>query len=133
MAHFAKIENNFVTAVIVLNNEDCGNLEFPASEPIGQQKIKEYGIDGVWLQTSYNTNANTHPTNNGFRKNFAGIGYYYSEEYDAFIPPKPYSSWLLSLNDFHWYAPIPSPNSNELYYWNEDKLCWELPTNEDNP
>lgn len=127
MAHFAKIENNIVTSVIVIDNKDIDYLPFPMSEPIGQQKIKEYGLDGYWLQTSYNTNANIHPNNNGFRKNFAGIGYTYDVELDAFIAPKPYDSWVLNLEDFHWHAPIPSPNKDTLYLWNEENLCWQLP------
>lgn len=79
MAHFAKIENNLVTEVIVINNSDCGNLEFPASEPIGQAFIASIGLEGTWLQTSYNNN---------FRSKFAGIGFTYDSTTDTFIVPQ---------------------------------------------
>jgi hypothetical protein len=84
MAHFAKInESNIVTDVIVVGNENCGNKEFPESEPIGQQFLKSIGISGTWLQTSYNSK---------FRKNYAGIGYTYDFSRDAFISPKPFDN-----------------------------------------
>lgn len=75
MAHFAKIENNVVTQVIVVNNEDCGGGQFPQSEPYGQAYIAEIGLDGHWLQTSYNSN---------FRGKFAGIGDVYDPTTDIF-------------------------------------------------
>jgi hypothetical protein len=78
MAHFAQIdENNIVTQVVVINNEDCGNLEFPESEPIGQEFCKMlFGQETTWKQTSYNDN---------FRARYAGIGFLYDEELDEFI------------------------------------------------
>ena len=78
MAHFAKIENGIVTHVIVVANEDCGGGDFPTSEPIGQAFISSLGIDGEWLQTSYNNN---------FRGEYAGIGIMYDEELDFFYYP----------------------------------------------
>jgi hypothetical protein len=78
MAHFAKIENNVVTQVIVVGNEDCGGLEFPESELVGQAFIASIGIDGEWLQTSYNHN---------FRGTYAGIGFSYDPETDVFVAP----------------------------------------------
>jgi hypothetical protein len=78
MAHFAKIENGIVQEVIVINNADCGNDDFPESEPIGQSFIEACGIEGQWLQTSYNHN---------FRGQFAGIGYAYDPELDEFLAP----------------------------------------------
>ena len=100
MAHFAKInEENIVQQVIVVNNSDCGGLEFPESESIGQSFINSIGLTGTWKQTSYNTKAGSHYLSDNsnlsntqekaFRKNFAGIGYRYDEQEDAFIPPKP--------------------------------------------
>ena len=81
MAHFAKInEENIVQQVIVVNNSDCGGLEFPESESIGQSFINSIGLIGTWKQTSYNSN---------FRKNYAGIGYTYDPIDDAFIAPMP--------------------------------------------
>lgn len=71
MAHFAQIdENNMVQQVIVIDNEDCSGGEFPDSEPAGQEFISSLGLDGIWKQTSYNSN---------FRKHYAGIGYAYDE------------------------------------------------------
>lgn len=78
MAHFARIENNVVSNVIVVANEDCGNLEFPASEAVGQAFIASIGLPGEWKQTSYNGN---------FRGRYAGIGYTYDAELDEFIAP----------------------------------------------
>jgi hypothetical protein len=79
MAHFAEISGNTVTQVIVVSNDDCGNLEFPASEPVGQEFIASIGLDGVWKQTSYNHN---------FRGRYAGIGYRYDSELDEFVAPE---------------------------------------------
>ena len=78
MAHFAKVENGIVTQVIVLNNETLGNLEFPESEPVGQEFIASLGFDGEWLQTSYNAN---------FRGVYAGTGFTYDAEFDEFVAP----------------------------------------------
>jgi len=122
MAHFAKIdENKIVQQVIVVTNEDCGNLEFPESETIGQSFINSIGLVGTWKQTSYNNN---------FRKNYAGIGYTYDESKDAFIPVKPYSSYVLNEDTCQWEAPIPRPNDGKFYDWDEENLTWkELTTN----
>lgn len=79
MAHFAEVSGDVVTQVIVVSNDDCGNLEFPESEPIGQAFIASLGIDGEWVQTSYNGN---------FRGVYAGIGYRYDKELDEFVEPQ---------------------------------------------
>jgi hypothetical protein len=79
MAHFAKIENDQVTQVIVVSNDDCGGGDFPASEPIGQEFIASLKLSGLWLQTSYHSN---------FRGCYASPGWTYSEELDIFIAPK---------------------------------------------
>ena len=122
MAHFAKIdENKIVQQVIVVNNSDCGNLEFPESESIGQSFINSIGLTGTWKQTSYNSN---------FRKNYAGMGYTYDESRNAFIPVKPYPSYILNEDTCQWDAPIPRPNDNKFYDWDEENLTWkELTTN----
>ena len=78
MAHFARIENGIVTQVIVVNNETLGYLDFPESEPVGQEFLKSIGFDGKWLQTSYNNN---------FRGVYAGTGFTYDSELDEFIAP----------------------------------------------
>jgi hypothetical protein len=79
MAHFAKVDNNIVQEVIVISNDDCNNLEFPESEPIGQAFIASLGLEGEWLQTSYS---------GSFRGRYAGIGFEYSEESDTFVAPE---------------------------------------------
>jgi hypothetical protein len=122
MAHFAKIENEIVTNVIVVNNEVFDNLDFPESEKPGQDFIESIGFEGDWKQTSYNGN---------FRANYAGIGYSYDEERDVFIPEQPFKSWLLNEEDYQWHPPTPMPviedNTNQNYYlWNEVLLDWQL-------
>ena len=78
MAHFAKIENNRVKQVIVISNDDCGGGEFPESEPIGQAFIASLGLNGLWLQTSYNAN---------FRGCYASATWTYDAQLDEFVPP----------------------------------------------
>lgn len=117
MAHFAQIdENNIVKQIIVITNEDCGNLEFPESEIIGQNFISSIGLDGVWKQTSYNST---------FRKRYAGLDDTYDENRDAFLPPKPFSSWVLNEDTYLWEAPIERPSDGKLYMWNEDEQSWD--------
>jgi hypothetical protein len=78
MAHFARIKNNIVEEVIVVANSDCGDLDFPESEPVGQAFIASLGIAGEWKQTSYNGN---------FRNTYAGLGWTYDVELDEFVAP----------------------------------------------
>lgn len=114
MAHFARINNGTVEELIVIDNQYCpGN--FPQSEPIGQEFIESIGLSGVWKQCSYNNN---------FRKMYPGIGYWYLEEDDVFVYPKPYESWQLNSN-FDWEAPIPMPETGGPWIWNEELQQWE--------
>lgn len=106
MAHFAKIENNKVTQVIVVDNQ---------YENEGQEYINNtLKLEGEWIQTSYNHN---------FRKQYAGIGYDYDRENDVFVSPQPYPSWTLDGN-FDWQPPIPRPTEEGNYLWNEDDQSW---------
>ena len=108
MAHFAELDdNNVVLRVIVTANHDSNGDE-------GYQWLVN-NLGGRWVQTSYNAN---------FRKNFAGIGFTYDEELDAFIPPKPYESWVLNDETCQWESPTPYPEDGQVYYWNEDSLTW---------
>jgi hypothetical protein len=102
----------------VVNNAVIDNLPFPESEPIGVQFLTEWS-DGYtnWKQTSYNAS---------FRKNYAGLDYFYDETLNAFIAPQPYPSWLLNVNTCQWQAPIPYPSDGGLYNWNESTLTWNL-------
>ena len=118
MAYFAQInEDSIVVSVNVVSNEDVGNLSFPESEPLGVEFLRSlYGSGTMWKQTSYNAN---------FRKNYAGIGYKYDGVLDAFIPPKPYPSWILNEQTCLWDPPVPYPNDGKTYVWNESTLSWQ--------
>jgi hypothetical protein len=109
MAHYAKIVNNLVTQVIVAEPEFFDT--FIDSSP------------GEWIQTSYNTHGGQHPNNTPLRKNYAGIGFTYNRTLDAFIPPKPYASWILDEETCLWNAPVARPEGD--YKWNEETLSWE--------
>lgn len=108
MAHFAQIdENNIAIQVLVTDNNDINGDE-------GYQWLVN-NLGGTWIKTSYNGN---------IRKNFAGVGFYYSEELDAFIPPKPYESWILDEVTATWTPPIERPDSTASYDWNEQEQSW---------
>lgn len=117
MAHFAKLDdNNVVLDVNVVNNQTIDDLPFPASEPVGVNFLTEWsGGYTNWKQTSYNGN---------FRKRYAGVNYIYDATLDAFIPPKPYPSWLLNTTTCDWNAPVPYPNDGKEYYWDETTQSW---------
>jgi hypothetical protein len=119
MAYFAQLDDaSLVIDVIAVNNDTIDNLPFPESEPIGVAFCQSlYGSDTVWKQTSYNSN---------FRKNYAGFGFAYDSVLDAFIPPKPYPSWLLNTTTCKWNAPVPKPQDGQIYYWDEATLSWVL-------
>lgn len=116
MAHFAEIGlNNQVIRVIVVNNSELLDENGVEQEHLGQEFCRST-LGGTWLQTSYNGN---------FRKNFAGIGYTYDSQRDAFISPKPYPSWVLDEATCIWKAPILLPQDGKIYKWNEALLYWE--------
>jgi hypothetical protein len=113
MAHFAKLgTGNIVEKVIVVSND------IAITEQAGIDFInKLYNTRDAWRQTSYN---------NTIRKNFAGIGYHYDQTRDAFIPPKPFNSWILNEDTCLWNAPVAMPTDGERYSWNELTLSWDL-------
>lgn len=113
MSHWAELdENNVVLRVLVGDNNDPNGDE-------GYQWLLD-NLGGTWVKTSYNAT---------IRKNFAGIGYTYDEALDAFIPPKPYASWILDEELAQWKAPAEHPNDGNFYVWNEDGQVWEeVPT-----
>lgn len=114
MSHFAKVIDGVVTEVLVIEQDviDTGLFGNPA----------------LFVQTSYNTRGGQHPEGRPLRKNFAGIGYSYDAERDAFIPPQPFPSWLLNEETCLWDAPVPYPDDGALYLWDEDTLSWvEVP------
>ena len=125
MAHFAKInDSNIVTEVIVVSND------IATSESAGVTFINNlYGTSDTWKQTSYNTYANTHKLDGTpFRKNYAGIGFTYDADKNAFIPPKPYASWTLNNTTCLWEAPSDYPDDGKYYSWNESNTAWEETT-----
>jgi hypothetical protein len=112
MSHWAEIDsNNIVLRVLVGDNND------PAGDEGYQWLLDNLG--GTWVKTSYNAN---------IRKNYAGIGYSYDSVLDAFIPPKPFESWVLNEETCQWDAPKPRPDSidGEMWLWNETNLDWEI-------
>ena len=130
MAHYAIIdESNIVTYVHVGKDESDIVLDNNGN-PINWENY--YNAK----RTSYNTNGGIHYVNGipsqdqskAFRKNYAGIGFYYDEIRDAFIPPKPYPSWVLNEDTCLWESPIPYPNDGNNYIWNEEIVNWELNT-----
>lgn len=115
MAHFAELdENNTVVRVIVVDNQDILDENGQESEAIGITICQNLlGSETRWVQTSYNNN---------FRKNYAGEGYHYDADRDAFIPPQPYSSWTLDEETCQWVAPVPhGPNQ---FIWDEENQTW---------
>ena len=114
MAHFAEIGlNNIVLRVIVVHNSELLDESGVEQEAKGSDFCRKL-LGGTWVQTSYNGN---------IRKNFAGAGFTYDSGRDAFIPPKPYPSWLLDENTCQWAAPIPMPE-NDIYSWDENAQSW---------
>ena len=132
MASFAKLNlENIVTTVVSVVNEVITNSNGIEQEQLGINFLNQlYNTNDNWKQTSYNTNAGIHKLGGTpFRKNFAGIGYTYDEQRDAFIPPKPFNSWILNETTCLWDAPIPMPNDASIdrrYTWNEETLNWTL-------
>ena len=137
MAHFAKLGvNGKVIAVHVLDNNKMLNADNQEDESVGQQELER--IHGwpaaMWIQTSYNTRGNKHYDANGdlsgdqskkLRGNYAGIGFTYDTENDVFIPPKPYSKWVLDETTWQWKAPTDAPDDGKQYTWNDNKGEWE--------
>jgi hypothetical protein len=111
MAHYAKVNQGKVIEVIVAEPEFFNN--FVDSSP------------GEWIQTSYNTRGGVHTLGGTpLRKNFAGIGFTYDAQKDAFIPPQPFPSWILNETTCQWDAPTAMPNDDKVYRWNESTTSW---------
>ena len=114
MAHFVRLENGVVVQGIVVSDKDTADEHGVEKEEIGIAFCSNL-LGGTWKQTSYNAR---------IRKNYAGIGYTYDEGRDAFIPPKPYNSWLLDEKICQWKAPVDYPTDNKKYTWNEATTSW---------
>ena len=121
MAHFARLdENNVVTQVVVVDNRDTSTPDGVEKEYIGAAFCERL-FGGTWKQTSYNGN---------FRKNYAGIGYTFDADLDAFVPPKPFNSWILNADLAQWEAPVALPEDANTgdppkrYVWDEATVNW---------
>ena len=122
MASFAKIGlNSKVIEVLSVHNNVLKDSNGVEQEVNGIDFLTKLTGYSVWKQTSYNTHGGVH-NNNGtpLRKNHAGIGYTYDEDRDAFIPEKPYASWILNEDTCIWKAPVTYPDDDKMYYWDED-------------
>ena len=116
MAHFAELdENNVVKKVIVVGNADTSDAHGVEKEHIGAAFCERL-LGGTWKKTSYNGN---------IRKRYAGVGFSYNAELDAFIGPKPHASWVLNNTTADWDAPVAKPDDDKIYSWNESTVAWE--------
>lgn len=122
MSHFAKLDENNVVVFVTVGRQEDDGLE--------EELIARTG--DVYRQTSYNTYGGVHYTDGepsddqtkAFRKNYAGIGYSYDPDRDAFIPPKPFESWTLNEETCLWDAPTPYPEDGNAYTWDEETTSW---------
>ena len=146
MAHFAKLgANGKVIQVLTLNNSDMLNADGVEDESVGQQYLETHNNwpAQMWIQTSYNTSANTHKSGDNskaFRGNYAGIGYTWDEDDQIFWPKKPYASWVKNTTTASWDSPIgdaPALTAEQesqntagthrwFYIWNEANQSWDL-------
>ena len=128
MAHFAKIGlNNKVINVVAVDNRNLEDSNGIEQEQNGINFLESITGWSLWVQTSYNTIKGIHKLNGTpLRKNYAGIGYTYDEDRDAFIPKKPYPSWTLNETTCQWEAPVVKPDDGNEYNWNESTLTWDL-------
>jgi hypothetical protein len=116
MAHFCELgPNNEVLRVIVVDNRDTSDASGIEKEHIGAAFCERL-LGGRWVQTSYNGNK---------RKNYAGQGYIFDEQRDAFIPPKPFASWVLVEETCQWKAPVDMPTDGQMYSWDEATTSWK--------
>lgn len=133
MAHWAELdENNIVLRVLVTDNND----------PNGDEGYKWLvdNLGGTWVKTSYNTRAGIHYTDGipsddqtkALRGNYAGVGFSYDPILDAFLPPKPFDSWIVNEATYQWKAPIDYPDDGLNYQWDESIVNWELVETEEN-
>jgi hypothetical protein len=118
MAHFAKLDENNIVVLVVKGRQEDDGKENEISERTGD----------TYKQTSYNTHGGQHTLGGTpLRKNYAGVGYTYDASKDAFIPPKPYNSWVLNETTCIWEAPVAKPSDmdvSKIYKWDEDNTQW---------
>ena len=123
MAHFAKIGTGNIVLSVHVVSDDVATTEQAGIDFLNNL----YGTRDVWKQTSYNTHGGQHKDGGTpFRKNYAGVGFTYDQSKDAFIPPKPFDSWILDEETCLWKAPVDYPTDGQEYDWNEETLTWDL-------
>jgi len=125
MAHFAEL-NSFlkVVKVLVVDDEDTKEKNGEETESVGAKYLSN-AFGGTWVQTSYNTTNGLHKLGGvPLRKNYAGVGFSYDVERDAFIPSSPFPSWTLDEATCSWESPVPRPDGN--YVWNESTQSWDI-------
>ena len=115
MAHFAEIDSEGTVQRVLVVSNDRITQDGEEVEELGTAYLQNMIPDTDWVQTSYNDN---------FRKRYAGKGYKYDVERDAFIPPQPFPSWLLNEESLSWEAPFPMPDDNKIYKWDEENQSW---------
>ena len=126
MAHFAELDsNNVVIRTVVLDTEKTCDAYGNEKEYIGAAYL-EHLLGGTWKQTSYNSVGGEHKANGTpFRANYAGIGSIHDPVNDVFYTPQPFPSWTISAPDWLWKPPIPMPDDNGAYVWNESAKTWD--------
>lgn len=115
MAHFAELDSNNVVLRVIVVHDSVSSANGVESEQAGADFCHNT-FGGTWKQTSFNSN---------LRKRFAGVGYTYDPNLDAFIPPKPYPSWVFNDVTLDWKAPVDKPNGDGVYLWNEETTSWQ--------
>jgi len=118
MAHYAELNDENIVIRVIPGWDEIVKPEM--------EQILFLETGNIWKRTSYNTQGGKHPNNNPFRKNYAGIGYTYDPNRDAFIPPQPFSSWTLNETTCLWDAPTPMPTDGQRYKWDEPTTSWVL-------
>lgn len=109
MSHFARVNAQGIVEQVIVAEQNYIDTLVDASS---------------WVQTSFNTHGGQHPEGRPLRKNFAGIGYTYDVQRDAFVPPKPFASWVLNEDTCLWNAPVPKPQDGKEYVWDEATTSW---------
>tara|TARA_Y100001938_G_scaffold76498_1_gene105846 strand:- start:402 stop:779 length:378 start_codon:yes stop_codon:yes gene_type:complete len=123
MAHFAKLGTGSIVERVEVVHNDVATTEQAGVDFLNSI----YKTDDVWKQTSYNTFAGEHKLGGTpFRKNYATVGGRYDQSRDAFIPIKPFESWILNETTCQWEAPVPEPTDGQKYFWNETNQTWDL-------
>lgn len=116
MAHYAELNHENVVIRVIPGWDETEKSEM--------EQILLLETGNVWKRTSYNTKGGKHPDGKPFRKNYAGIGYKYDVQRDAFIPPQPFTSWVLNEDTCLWDSPVPYPTDGQRYNWDEATTSW---------